>query len=139
MASRPPHKKVHALCPWGASNWADCDEAVAHQWGRCKAIVGDKEPEPCSRWAADAEGYCSQHFIALREKDIRKARDAEKQLQLHQRIDAYIEWSRTHPSVWDSRKMAAGGGLEPPTSRVTVGGSTVELPRKGPHRLTELA
>ena len=146
---RPPHKTAHVPCPYGQTNWSDCDVAHAHRFGPCRAVVGDREPEPCSRWAADEDGWCAQHWTALHEKQKQKAREAERKLQLDQRIAAYIEWTREHPSVWDSpnapKGVAAGAGVEPATSRVTADRSTAELPRSGratrnkPHRLTELA
>ena len=53
-------------------------------------MVGDKEPEACSRWASDDSGWCSQHYTALMEKEKQKARDAERKLQLHERIVEYL-------------------------------------------------
>lgn len=133
---RPAHKTAHQPCPYGALNWVDCDAAAAHQWGHCKVMVGDREPSPCTRWAFDAGGYCGQHYVSMKDTELKKAREAQRQLQLQQRIDEYIRWAASHPSVWDSRRgMAAGEGLEPSTSRVTTDRSTTELPRKGPHKL----
>ncbi len=102
-------------------------------------MVGKHSPEPCTRWAVAAEGFCEQHYLSKVEDEKRKAREAAHTLQLNERIDAYIEMRKEHPSVWDTG-MAAGAGLEPTTSRLTADRSTTELPRKGrPHRLTELA
>lgn len=117
---RPPHKTVHQPCPFGAFNWAACDEAASHQWGRCKAIVGKTEPESCVRWAASDEGYCGQHYTARVENDKRKARELVSQLQLDERISSYLAWRAEHPSVWDVMGVASSAP-----------------PRKGPHRLTE--
>lgn len=138
--ARKAHKLVHGLtCPYGAFNWADCDKAAEHQWGPCQAVVGKHEPEPCSRWAADDKGYCGQHYVAKVEGERAAERIAIAKAEMDQRIDAYIEWSKEHPSVWDSqlapRGVAAGAGLEPATSRVTADRSTTELPRKGPYKV----
>lgn len=91
----------------------------------------------------DSDGYCFQHFVVNTERVKREARIAIAKALIAERIAIYIEWTKDHPSVWDSRLapkgMAAGAGIEPTTSRVTADRSTTELPRKGPHRLTELA
>lgn len=176
-ARRPNHKTAHATCPFGKTNWADCDEAAAHQWGRCIAITGDREPTPCTRWAMDPDGYCFQHFASRMEAAKREEKakvEAERReraitaflaltaacpslhecphrgpngKRLHKKVRLTTQAESTRglaglpPDYHDAKmgKVAAGGGLEPPTSRVTVGRSTTELPRKGPHRLTELA
>ena len=149
---RKAHKLVHAPCPFGQFNWADCDEAAAHQWGKCIAIVGEREPTPCSRWAMDSDGYCFQHFVSERERVKREELAVATRADLYARIDAHLAWVAEHPSIHDSPNapkmgryaggeiphvvLAAGAGLEPATSRVTTDRSTSELPRKGPHRLT---
>ena len=140
MQRRPAHSKAHATCPYGQINWADCDKASEHRFGHCKAAVGKFEPEPCSRWAFEEDGYCTQHYVARVEADKAEARKAITRAELDARIEAYIVMSAEHPSVWDSDRapkgMAAGAGLEPATSRVTADRSTTELPRKkGPHRI----
>lgn len=174
-ARRPLHSKAHAPCPFGQTSWSDCDKEAGHQWGPCKAVVGDREPTPCSRWAADDSGWCSQHYTALMEKTKAEARESERKLQLEKRLAAYFaergevphtcepgmcpfshrspthvcspecSWSpealakgaeRQAAIAAADKMMAAGGGLEPPTSRVTADRSTAELPRKGrPHRI----
>lgn len=159
--ARPAHKRVHAPCPNGVFNWSDCDTAVAHQWGKCKALVGKHDPEQCSNWAVSEVGWCGQHYASAIESEAAAKRIAIERETINERIDSYIEWVAKHPSIHDTQSgrkmttqaqstrglkgitmeqlMAAGGGLEPPTSRVTADRSTTELPRKGPHRLTELA
>ncbi len=112
---RPAHKAAHSPCPNGVFNWSDCDAAVAHQWGMCSAVVGKREPEPCSRWAVGGEGYCAQHYIAETERARASERIAIAKAQLEARLDAYIEWKKTHPSVWDT------GGTK----------------KKGPYRITD--
>ena len=106
----------------------------------------------------DSDGYCFQHFASRTEAARKATREAERKAEMNARIDAYLAWVAEHPSVHDTidghrpatqaestrglagiPKVAAGAGLEPATSRVTTGRSTTELPRKGPHRLTELA
>ena len=121
----------------------------------------------------DADGYCFQHFVANTERVKREEREAIVRAEREAAIVTYLAWVAEHPSIHDTmdgRRMvtqqqstrglagitpeslaealAAGGGLEPPTSRVTTDRSTTELPRKGPHhvavrkgphRLTELA
>lgn len=96
---RPPHAKAHAPCPYGQTNWSDCDAAHAHRFGPCKAVVGDREPEPCSRWATDETGWCSQHYVALMDKERAKAREAERKLQLDAAIDTYLREQGQEPHV----------------------------------------
>ena len=141
---RPQHKTVHRPCPNGKTNWADCDEAVAHQFGKCVAFVGDRTPEPCSRWAFDAKGYCGQHYVSMTEAARRKEAIAIAQQALEYRIDAYIAYTREHPSVWDSPRVPSGVagavGVEPTATAVGERSATAgSPPRKGPHRLTSLA
>lgn len=179
---RPAHAKAHAECPYGQSNWADCDSAANHRWGMCKALVQQKknrDPEECSNWAVGEVGWCGQHYASKIEDEARIGREADRVLQLAAQMDAYFAATGGTPHTCDGidcvyahrsarhvcdpecsyspeakakgeerrrlielgERMAAGGGLEPPTSRVTADRSTSELPRKGkgPHRLTELA
>ena len=121
MARRPAHKVAHQPCPYGVFNWADCDYAAAYQWGMCKAMVGKRDPEPCSNKAIAAEGWCGQHYTSRVEEERRVARIAIGRAQLNSQIDSYMEWRRDHPSVWDSKQAAK--------PRV----------RRRPHMLTELA
>lgn len=156
---RPQHKTAHAPCPNGATNWADCDLAVAHQWGHCKALVdGKPDPHECTRWAVAEAGWCGQHYAGETERILSEARAAKHRADVTARIDAYITIQAACPSLHecphdglhpkvlltpqaDSTRglvayaLAAGGGIEPPTRRVTTGRSTSELPRKGPHRI----
>lgn len=116
-ARRAPHKTAHGVnCPYGVFNWADCDAAAEHQWGRCKAIVGKHEASACTRWAVSDEGYCEQHYVSKVETEKKAARIAIARAELDSRITAYLNWTASHPSVWDRMRK-----------------------RKGPHRLTELA
>jgi len=71
-------------------------------------MVGKHEPEPCSRWAVGKEGWCWQHFVAETERVRNEAHIAIERTAINERIDAYIEWTRDHPSVWDSRRKARG-------------------------------
>lgn len=140
---RPQHRTVHKPCPNGKTNWADCDAAVAHQFGKCIAFVGDKTPEPCSRWAFDAKGYCGQHYISMTEAARKAERIAIAQQELSYRIDAYIAYTAEHPSIWDSprppRGVAPGLGAAPSTVVLETTAPT-EAPRqrRRPHRLTSL-
>lgn len=156
-ARRQAHKAAHDPCPNGKVNWAECDAVAAHQWGLCKAVVGDKEPEPCSRWSVGEEGWCWQHYTSETDRVKREARIAIEKADLTRRIDEYIAEVAERPSLYDSPfapkpgrdysdgipsvELAAGAGVEPATSRVTADRSTAELPRKrkGPHRLTSPA
>ena len=136
---RPAHKVAHAACPYGVFNWGDCDAAASHRWGRCVALVeGKGEPHACTNWAVAEDGWCGQHFIALHEKTIRKAREAERQLQWRINADAFMAktaspdynwWSGLATSVEGTRGLAG------------IGEPVLLSParRKPPHRLTELA
>lgn len=91
MSRRPVHKTAHLSCPYGQDNWADCDAAASHRWGRCVALVDAKAgPHTCTNWAVAEDGWCGQHYISLHEKQMRKAREAARQLQLAERIDAFL-------------------------------------------------
>jgi hypothetical protein len=142
--ARPQHKAVHRPCPYGKTNWQDCDTAHDHRFGQCRAMVADKKgPHQCSRWAGGDEGLCGQHLVAEIEASIRSKHIAIAEAELSYRIDAYIAYTAEHPSIWDSpsppRGVAPGLGVEP--SRVVL--ETTPPPeaprqRKGPHRLTSL-
>jgi hypothetical protein len=138
---RAAHKLAHAQCPFGASNWSDCDALAAHRWGQCKAMVEDKAgPHPCTRWAQDEDGYCGQHFLAQHDAEVAQKRAEERQLQLAARIDAFLVksadpnykwWEALTPSAESTRGLPGPGSvgvvMEPVKARV----------RKLPHRLTE--
>lgn len=98
---RPPHATAHKPCPFGKTNWSDCDTAASRQWGLCKAQTGDKEPKPCTRWAMDADGWCGQHFASRMEAERRARLDAERKAELDARIDAYIAMMAECPSLHD--------------------------------------
>lgn len=150
--ARPQHKRAHAQCPFGQSNWADCDTAAAHQWGQCRAMVdGKPEPHQCSRWATDDSGWCGQHYASETEAIVKGERAAAARAELQLRISAYLQKVRDDPWFWVERltpsvestrglppwELAGGAGLEPAITRVTTGGPTTERPAKPPHRITE--
>jgi hypothetical protein len=136
VSRRPAHKLAHATCPYGQSNWAACDKASEHRYGPCKAEVerkGASEPGECSRWAQDEGGYCTQHFIARHETDMRRAREELRQLQLLQTIDAHLAYTAAHPSIWDgephlSTAASSTVGLQGvPVTAVRVASPRVEV------------
>lgn len=96
---RPAHKTGHPGCPH--TSWAACDLSLRVAFGQCKAITGDREPVPCTRWAVADDGWCWQHYVSESERVKREARAASRQLQLDQKITAFLEWTKEHPSVWD--------------------------------------
>jgi len=54
---RSPHKKVHEVCPWGVTTWADCDRAADNakaDWDAMQQVI-------------------LIHKIALREQETGKA------------------------------------------------------------------
>jgi hypothetical protein len=98
---RIAHKIAHAKCPWGKTSWAECDSCEARRYGRCRWLVGKKEPEQCSHWATGPEGTCGQHYAFERDRAIKAERIAIEREAMNARADAYIEWTRTHPSIFD--------------------------------------
>lgn len=110
---RPQHKVAHPECP--APNWASCDLLEKARFGQCRAVVGDKEPVPCSRWAVTEEGWCWQHHASEKDRVIREEREAEAKLQLLQKIDAFLRMMKDDPSY----------GWQPPLTPAVV--STVGL------------
>lgn len=82
-----------------------CDQARKEALGKCVAMTGDREPEPCRNWAVDrydGRGFCGQHYASAVNRGIRAAREAAKRAELDARIDAFIAWTKDHPSVWDA-------------------------------------
>jgi hypothetical protein len=98
---RPPHSKAHAVCPYGVFNWGDCDFKASHRFGQCTVMVGDREPEQCSRFAFDERGWCGQHYASSVERIKKAERIAIAKASLDQRINQYIAWRSTHPSIWE--------------------------------------
>lgn len=148
MAARGQHKVAHPVCPH--ASWAACDAAEKVRFGQCKAVVGDREPTPCTRWAVSEEGWCWQHYASEKERIIREAAQAERKLQLMQKIDAYLEKIARMPSVWDGVRMATaeestvglagvapGLGVEP-SRMVLETAPPPRLPGRKPFRITEL-
>lgn len=73
--------------------------------GKCVALTGDKEPEPCRNWASstiDDRGYCGQHAGSVLNKKLEAERQARRAAELNARIDWYLAQREIHPSVWDS-------------------------------------
>jgi hypothetical protein len=96
---RPQHKTAHRPCPYGQTNWADCDVANSHRFGQCRAMVDDKpEPHQCTRWAQDEEGWCGQHYASetQRIKDAQKAalkaEEFERRYLEHEAMVASDPW-----------------------------------------------
>ena len=145
---RAPHKVAHAVCPNGAKDWYACDRLEKYRFGQCKAVVGDKEPTPCSRWAVGEEGWCWQHYSSELERIKRDERSAEAKLQLVQQIDEFIARTKLHPSIWDGEHvpgpsrytaipevvLAPAVGVEPTAVGFGDRGAAMAR-RKGPHRV----
>lgn len=98
--TRRNHKEAHPECPH--KSWAACDRAQQMRYGQCKAITGDREPTPCTRWAVSENGWCWQHHVSELERVKREERIAIRQAELDARINAYLAWTQGHPSVHDS-------------------------------------
>lgn len=116
---RPSHKQGHPNCPF--TSWSACDKAVQVRFGQCVAVVGDREPTPCTRWAVSEQGLCGQHYASVIERARKAEREAARMADINARVDAYIAWVKDHPSVHDN----------PPKEGASVKGK--------PFRLTELA
>lgn len=133
---RSPHKVGHPECPH--ASWAACDKAAKVAWGQCKAIVGEKEPEPCSRWAVSTEGWCWQHYVSEKDRVIREDRIAIARAEQAARIDEYIAWVADHPSVHDTRLPTRSRQPTLPPQHEVRKVYVAPVKRK-PFRLTELA
>lgn len=72
MTERGKHAVTHNRCRF--RTWGECDEAFA-AWKRQEKTLA---------------------------KEREDAREAARKADLRARIDAYIEWRKEHPSVWDS-------------------------------------
>ena len=134
VAKRPPHSK-HEGCLH--ASWAACDAAAKVQWGQCKAVVGDREPVPCTRWAVSDSGWCWQHYASETERLKREADAIAIRKSQQDRIDAYLQWVAEHPSVHDGRPLSRP--TAPPPFKDTVGKVVGTPPptRKGPRKLSE--
>lgn len=84
-----------------------CSAARREAMGKCVALTGDKEPNPCTHWATSMvgeRGYCGTHAGVYLNNQIEATRAAAKRFLLDERIDTYMTWRDEHPSVWDSRR-----------------------------------
>lgn len=102
LVPRAPHKRVHDPCPWGATTWAACEQAQKEARGRCTAMT-EKETE-CSNWAIEeyeGKGYCGQHYESAVNRALERERAARRRAELDERITAYMEYRKEHPSIWD--------------------------------------
>lgn len=86
-------------------------------------MVDDKaEPRECSNWAVAEEGWCGQHYASKIEGERRAERIAIKRDAMNARADAYIEWTRDHPSVHERMGVVSVAVKE-------------RARHKGPHRI----
>lgn len=100
--ARPKHSIGHPDCPH--KTWGACDQAAKEAMGKCVALTGDKEPEPCRNWATsmiDDRGYCGKHAGSVLNRKLIAERASLRAADLNARIDHFIEQSALHPSVWD--------------------------------------
>lgn len=96
--------KGHPRCPHTSK--AACEKARRTALGPCKALVGDKDPQPCNHLAVDEDGYCGTHLDVLVRKlegTWMERRLAEKRAELDRRITEFLAFSADHPSVWDTK------------------------------------
>lgn len=90
-ARRPAHKAAHPECPYGAENWAECDQRAKEVRGRCVALT-EKATE-CTNWATDDfedRGYCGQHYGSRVNAALEARRAEVKKAGMLERIDAYL-------------------------------------------------
>lgn len=116
---RPQHRVGHAVCPYGATSWAECDDRAKEAYGRCTALT-DKGSE-CTKWATDEIGerrYCGQHATSIVLAEIDAHRREKRQAELDARITEHLEWVALHPSVWDRRSDGGGGESNPASPKV---------------------
>lgn len=86
------HQKQHESCLFPTK--AACEDARKAVFGQCRALKENKrEPEPCTNWALNQDGYCGVHLPLLArqlEGTFADRRIAEKKADLNRRIDTYI-------------------------------------------------
>lgn len=133
---RPQHRKAHDPCPYAASNWAECDYRAKEARGRCASLT-DAET-PCKNWATDdydGLGYCGSHFASRVNAAVKAKKEAARMAEVNARIDAYMAWTKEHPSVWDSMTrpdpMAKAAGLEPTQAVLETARPAQARPRAG--------
>lgn len=90
--------KGHPECEY--TRKADCERAQRDARGRCKAMVD--EDKQCSRWAADSDGYCGQHFDSQFTKALKEAREAARRARIDASINEFMAWTAAHPSVHEA-------------------------------------
>jgi hypothetical protein len=96
--------KNHPDCEFTSK--AACDKAQQIALGQCRAMVDDKDPHPCSRWAISETGWCGQHHASEVERALQTERRTAKRVELDARISDHMAWVATHPSVWDTREIS---------------------------------
>jgi len=73
--------------------------------GQCSEMIEAKAgPYPCTHWAVEKvgeRGYCGQHIASVIRAEDDRQRNEKRRAELDGRIDTYIDWRTTHPSVWD--------------------------------------
>ena len=114
-ARRPKHRDVHQPCPYGATNWADCDRLSTPM---CSAML-DSRPDECSKRATgEHEGrwYCGVHYASRVNAALEAKRATFRKDALDERITAFLAWTADHPSVWSPREESN------PVTILTTGG-----------------
>jgi hypothetical protein len=135
-ARRPAHKVGHAVCPYGATSWAQCDDLARDAYGRCSALTA--KAEECEKYAvpeAELNGrrYCNQHATAIAIQAAEFARQSKLKVDLDRRITSHLAWIAEHPSVWDNRSDGGGGESNPALPEVEGPGTeTVSAGPTGP-------
>ncbi len=102
------------------TSWDRCDLAEKIKFGQCRAITGDKEPNPCGNWAINVYGWCGVHYGSELERVKREERANLSREERNERIETYLAWRETHPSVWD--RMALAESVHPALTDVNGSG-----------------
>ena len=84
-----------------------CEQARKDLMGRCVAMTQDKKvPTVCDNWATssvDDRNYCGMHAGGVLSQKLDLARAEKALAELDTRLNEYLHWALTHPSVWDTR------------------------------------
>jgi pyridoxal/pyridoxine/pyridoxamine kinase len=98
--------KGHPICPHTSK--AACEQARREELGKCTEMTADqKNPTQCARWAnslVNGRGLCDMHAGTILARELAERQDRERMEAVNARIDQYIEWTKTHPHVWDTMK-----------------------------------
>lgn len=112
------HLHGEKVCEHGTK--AACEKARKEFFGKCSSMTADKKvPTECRLWATsfvDGKGQCAMHAGQILTRQLDETRAAAKKAELDARIEHYIAWSATFPSIWDEMpafvpKILTAGGV----------------------------